>query len=246
MKPIFFLILIILTSSIVSAVHLTPVPINISFSIDFQGERDFRLLMENGFERHFYWNENQTHSDASFEHTFYRNLDEDEFCIYTKQNADDFKNISIRMTDMLSTCSDIAGNLNKTDDYIIQLEKASGDAREYEMMWNVCEKDRKDAVNKSKEYETDYNTYKSNYEECNSNVINLRSSNSGYQSCKDDLQTAEKSKTNMMIIFLGIGIGIGYFVWGKKKNMGPSEQTDRGPSSDAVDYERYFKDGPRQ
>lgn len=254
MKKIILVLLILITLiiSIGPAVaETTIVPVTYEVSVDFQGERDFRLIMPNGYERHFFWNSNQTHSDTTFSHTIFYPLDEAQYCTSSNEQLDQYKNISVQLVDMLDICGGFMDSANKTQAYAEKFNEAEKLRLESQMMWEVCESDRKKAVNDSSMYKGERDEYKSKYNTCDNSLRKYKDDSASLNACEKDLENS-RSNTNTYAIFAFFaGIGAGYFLWGRKKQSGPSEQAEAGYVPDRVRHrntQQYprFDDGPRE
>lgn len=211
------------------------IPVEIEVSVDFQDTRDFRLLLPNGYEKHFYWDSNETHSDSTFKHTVYHTLNEDVYCTQYKKYASECKSMNTNLTKMLDVCADVVQNVNNSQRYQKDMNSAIKSSSEYEKMWGICEDDRKDAVNDSEECNDDLEDYKNKFETCDNSLSHYKGESTELVSCQDDLTDCDKAKKNSSIIWFLAGLGAGFFLWGKSKGKGgPSEQAESGYVGDSV------------
>ena len=112
------------------------IPVQTQTTINFDGERDFRLILQNGFERHFYWELNETPSPTTIQHTIYTELDE-TWCE---------GEITPGMEDLISVCRSMIDQMNGTNNWIQQAEEAKADREIYENMYEICEDRRKTKI----------------------------------------------------------------------------------------------------
>jgi len=117
-----YLLMLILLVSTVFAVQVIPIYVN--GVVDFDGERDFTLKLPNNFEKHFYWENNESHSDYSFNHTILYKLDEDTYC---KQNVN-LENLASQVEGIRTNMSDWAACKARN-------KELEGDRDEYERIW---------------------------------------------------------------------------------------------------------------
>lgn len=243
------IILIMMVAIILGAVSVNAtvlVPNEYQVSVDFQGERDFRLILPNGYERHFYWDEGKQHSDETFTHTVYNELDEEKWCTNVDKEITQYKNITRVMTNMLDKCSDIYGMLNKSSQIAKQIDEAISDREEYERLLFICEDRRKGAENESAEYKIESESFGQDYKTCNSQLTSLRGSSQNCATCTTELKDYKSSKNNRNIWFAFGGFGAAYWIWGRKrkKKGQPSEQSESGTSSDEI-AQKIGGEGPR-
>jgi hypothetical protein len=250
MKKIYILIACFMLVPAVMAAQF--VPVNVDVSIDFRGERSFNILLPNGFERQVVWDNGTQHSDMTFSHTIYWQLDETKWCSDNSE-LDEYKALTGNMTRMLGVCEGVISTWNRTDDLRKQAADALKDRDIYSNMYTICEEDRKEAVNSSKEYKDQVNVYKSEAESCQGRLSSCQQSNGQVNELQSQLSTAVSSKNNWAMGGLLVGLLGGWFMWGKKKGGVPSEharfnvRTD-APSDDmgSPPPQMRFSDGPRQ
>ncbi len=248
MKKTIYLIIILMLISNVSANTL--IPVSYQVSVDFQGERDFRLIMPNGYERHFYWDNDTTYSDTTFQHTIYHNLDEDKWCTDYKDKISQYENISGGISSMLNICSNLVSRINRSEELVLQIDEAKDDRREYERLFEACNQNFLNEKNESDECNIDIEELREDYDICNRQVNSYKSSSSGCVECETELQKLKGNKNSSALLFLGIGLGIGYYLWGrKKKKSAPSEQSEGSYGGDGIrdrSEEPGIYDGPKQ
>lgn len=231
-KILLYFFVVTLCLFCVSAAQMT-MPVEVDVSVDFEGNRDFKLLLPQGYERHFSWEANETHSDTSIKHTIYHKFNDSEWCPVLDEQRNQYETISSDLSKMLSICGDVMGSVNKSYEYSQQLETCRSSESEYKLFWEVCEDKRKTAENKSVKLD--------DVEDELSSCQSALSAAKAKPTYKTELDDCEKSRTNWSLVMLGVGLGLGYFMWGRKPKPGPSEQAEAGNVTDDVVY-----DGPTQ
>lgn len=227
-----YAILLMLCIGMVSAMQV--IPIENQVTIDWRGERDFIIYMPDGFERHFTWDLNQTHTDVTFTQTIYHEINEKSWCSQYS-NIDEYHNITLGLSSMLKVCGNIIYAWNKTDDYRKQASEAIKDRDIYQSMYDICEEKRKSLVNESKEYDVELAACKADKDSIQTQVNSLKNQQSDYNSCSQDLTSALSDKNTFGIGGAAIGLAIGYFMWNKRRRgIAPSEHQEVGSYSDAI------------
>lgn len=238
MKKILMLVMIltILGSYVVIAADYKSImPVEVEIGIDFQGERDFRILLPNGVSlKRIFWDVNETPNDINFTQTIYYTLDEEKYCTNYKAYSNTYKDMNNNLTGIMGVCSSVIKTLNDTKIIDKQLRDKTVESKDYENMWKICEEDRKDAINSSKKYEREASNYKEDYETCDRSLENLKETSINYKTCTEDLKDCESSGKNSWLIFGILGLVVGYFIWGRKTGSGPSEQAESGNIGDRV------------
>jgi hypothetical protein len=225
------------------------VPVSVDVSVDFRGEHSFVLLLPNGFERQFVWDNGTQHSDASFSSTMYWALDENTWC--TDNSAlGEYRGISGNLTKMIDICGNVVSTWNQTDDLRKRAADAEKDREIYNNMYTICEGTRKDAVNKSADCASSLTLYKGEAENCQTRLTSCQKSSGEVSDLQSQLSQALSSKNNWGMGGLILGLAAGYFIWGRKKGGVPSEHERFGVRTDApseIDQRTgRFSDGPRQ
>ena len=112
---------VLLTASFVAAQeHVIQIPIEVG--VTFQGEREFTLLLPQGFERQFSWTENQTHSAATFTYNNYYLFNESKECPGSQTMLG---NLTGQLGGMASVCDQAFKEWNRTLDYRGQVQAAT-------------------------------------------------------------------------------------------------------------------------
>jgi len=242
MRGLIIAIMLVLCTTAVFAAQAV-MPVEIEVSVDFDDPTDFTLYLPQGYERHFSWNANETHSDVTFDHTIYYDFEEEEWCTHSAEQAAEYRNISTGLSSMLSVCKTVVGSLDNSAEYQKQSDGAKETSLEYERLWTLCKADKTLALNDSSRWEDKYNGVSGCSNElttCQSQLDSFKNTGKELNECKDDLDDSGKSKNNTMIFAALVGVGAGYFIWGRKKSSGPSEQAEAGYSGDGVEY----REGP--
>ena len=238
MKGIVLAMILILCASTVLATTAV-MPVEIEVSVDFENTTDFTLYLPQGFERHFSWGPNETHSDVTFDHTLYHNFVEEDWCAHSATQAAEYKNITIGLNNMLNVCSDVVSVLDNSAEYQSKIDAAKSDSLEYERLYTLCQADRGIAQNETNYWKDKYNSVseiEGDLKSCQNSLEGYKDQAKTLNTCRMDLDNCKKSKNNIMIFSLAAGIGIGYFIWGRKKKSGPSEQAESGYVGDGVVY----------
>lgn len=231
MKIFGVLLMLVLCTGLVMAERV--VPIEVDVAVDFKGEREFEILLQNGFERHFTWDEGQTHSDVTFSHTIYHELDEDKWCSDNSE-LDEYKKITQSLTSMLSTCKGAVDTFNKSEILRSRVTEAERDMGIYEEKWRTCSNSLNNARNESEDYKALYLDYQEKYDEEHDKAIRGQQTSSELNKCERDLTDMISDRNLFGIIgFIG-GLAVGWYLWKKPKNSGPSEQAETGYVPDRV------------
>jgi hypothetical protein len=250
MRYIVIIVMLLVLTGVAQA--LQTIPIEVDTTVDFQSPTSFRIIMPNGLERYFDWNANQTHSDATFTHTIYHEVDEVDFC---NRYADlgTYINISEGMLDMVGTCRAVMVSWNDTAALRNQVNEAIKDRDIYQGMLDSCKSAKTDAENYSDTWRLDSIAYRKEADDCQNRVTALERKSSEVNTCNQELSDAVSSKSNSLMIGVIGGGAVGWFIWGRKKRRGnvPSEQDEAGSNSDHIRNENLesrgmtFKDGPK-
>jgi hypothetical protein len=214
-------------------------PVDVEVSVDFENTTDFTLYLPQGFERHFSWGVNQTHSDVTFDHTFYEEFDEATYCTHSAAQAEEYKNISTGLNNMLGVCTTVVDALDNSADYQTKIDAAESDSLEYERLYTLCQADKTISSNETASWKARYEESQqaeSELETCQNALDSYKDQAKELNTCKGDVDDCKKSKNNTMIFATAVGLGVGYFIWGRKKKGGPSEQAESGYVGDDVVY----------
>jgi len=232
-KRLLLIIMVILLCLPGVLAEIEYVPVSFEVSIDFQGERDFRLIMPNGFERHFWWDENESHSDVTFTHTIYEEVDLNTICGDATE-VGRYRNISVGLMDMLKICGDFAKETNSSKTYLKQLGQAEKEWDHYETAWENCKDDIDTFENSSVSCENDLGECENKEEICGNSLRDARDDSKELTKVKKEKENLEKSKNNLAIFTAIIVAGICYGIWGRKNKTASSEQQEINSESDAV------------
>ena len=225
-KTIMILVLLALVICSTIALADRTIPVEVDVTVDFKGERNFKILMPGGLERQFDWDENETHSDVTFTHILYDTLDEDKWCSDNSE-LDEYKEITTKLTDMLKTCQTVVTAWNKTAKFEVEADK-------YMSLHQVCEKDLNLERNRTEVLTTQNEECDDEKAKALASVNSLQRQTSRLDTLDSELERTLKSKNTSSIVGFGAGLAIGWFMWKRKKEGGPSEQAETGYSPDAV------------
>lgn len=227
-----YIMLSILIGSLCLADKLIPVQFEVS--IDFDEERDFTLVMPNGYERHFYWDNGTSHSDTTFTHTIYHNLDEELWCAENSQMGE-YKNISLTMIDMLDVCSGIMQGFNQTQETCKEYGEWENEAKSCRMERDIYQEKFLDEKNESAELTRDLRECRDKRDEYQETMVGLQRTNTEISTCTADLEEARSGKSSYGFFGLLIGGAVVYFYFQKKyAPTTPSEQEEVQSLSDAT------------
>jgi len=247
MRELMILMILVMVSS---AQATQSMPVKFKTTVDFKGERDFVILMPNGLERHFFWDDNETHSDVTFNHTIYYDIDEVEFC-NEYANLGVYVNVSDSLAEMMGLCSSMITQWNDTQKLRDQANEAIRDRELYRGMNEACEENLKSADNFSETVYDDAIGYRQEADRCQQQLNTLQRESGNIESCNTELSAAVSSRTNYLFGGAALGIGVGYMLWKRKKEAGgPSEQSESGTAYDQIGQPSkpapIFKDGPEE
>lgn len=224
MKKINYLILVLIfiqTIICVSAVDNPIVPIDYQVNVNFFGEHEFELTFPNGFWRRFSWASGTVNQNSSFILTNYYNLSLKNYCGQLDPQAYNFQT---SINNLLYTCSDVVSNINRSTQYINELESARNDKAVFEadrnnekMLRQGCELSLSNCQNESSELAP----FKSQYESCQSQL-------GDFNQCSTDLKKEKDSKSGTVIISAIVGFAVCYFTMVKKGKDTSSEQGEEG------------------
>lgn len=224
------------------------IPIEQEISVDFQGPKDFRLIMPNGFERYFYWENSTQHSDVTFTYTYYYNLDQVKYC---GENTL-YSNITKAMVGMTDTCTDILKHWDTAANCTDQIVKCNQRAEEYKGEAEIYLDKFYDKRNSSDFYFKEMQDYQSKWETCNSRMASLEATRVEAQNCEKEVKNLSDDKNTWGFGGFALGMGVAWFLWKRKPTgPGPSEQSAAGISSDAPSVRTpsempRFSDGPKE
>lgn len=240
MRILLYVFLLVMIGSFVSATQV--IPIDHSITVDFRDPTSFNLVFDNGFEKHFQWDTNETESDSTFTYRYYHSLDENSFCAqYTSCN--EYENITLKLSNMLDICGDIVKTWNNSDNYRAETQEAIKDRDTYELMLESCEYDRDNLENESVEYKNDMVYYRDELDSCETDLSRVERTSGDVQECNSDLDKAVSDKNTFGFGGLAIGLAAGYMLWKRKPASGPSEQAEAGISTDMPSFN--IGDSPR-
>lgn len=214
-KIINVFMLMIIMMSFVQASNL--VPVSFPVSLDFDDPTDFTLIMPGGYEKHYYWDINETHTDSTFQHTIYYEMN-NSWC-------GDY----VELKGLKTMCE---SSINQTSTLVRDAVESKKDREIYERMYNICEERRVDGENESEEYKKKFETCDSAKNVINNKYVALQQSQTNYKTCEGELKESVASKNSATMFALAFGLGIGYWMWGKKKKSAPSEQQEAGMEND--------------
>lgn len=221
--------LIFVALAIISGVHAarTPILIDYEVAVKFDDERDFSIEFPSGYESHFEWEENDTHSDRNIDLKMWYELDENEYCSNSVQKIGQLENITGSMSGLLHVCKDMVKKLNSSKE-----NELINRAAEWESLYKIENERREDCANESISLEEDLTEKEAEYKQCIATRDRLDRDATNCEKCVTDLEKCTKDNSGNTFLFLGIGLAIGWFLWGRKKSAGPSEQSETG-----YDYE---------
>jgi DNA repair exonuclease SbcCD ATPase subunit len=177
-------------------------------------------------------------------HSFWYSIDEDDEDKLIK----DFGDLpSERLIDELhgltKTCSGIVNasfvNSETAESYSKELNECKDLQRDYKSNWEIADDNKKEAETELENCKTSLEEKRIQVDSLNNQVNQLQREETNYNQCFQDLENEKKSKQNSAILWLAIGVGLGYVLWNKKTQVGPSEQSESGVYTDLPEYRDY-------
>jgi len=221
----------------------TTIPVDLQISADFTSSTAFTLQFPNGAQRYFTWNASQMHADETWTQTIYYTLNESKYCVDTLNSANSYKNLTTSLTKMLDICGSAVLTANRSESIYKELSTVTTERAEYERLWQI-EVDKRAALqNQTDLLNTQALSYKRDLDGCKAQVSSIQADTAAKNQCLTDLDKEKKSKTTTALFAAAAGLLIGYFLWGKKKHQGPSEQGEAGSDADSA-YNRGYYDQP--
>jgi len=207
------LVLMLYSFSALAASSIIPVPVEVQ--VDFDGERDFRILMPNGYERHFEWSGNQTHSDVVFVHDVYYTLNESLWCTESQEQINQFENLTTSILGVTDSCNGVVDSFNKT--FGINGEQ-----------WLVQQNRVEDAENKTDMCKDELDKVKDEKSSCQTSLSSCRVNQNKYEDCEDELENKGDYDFFHLILAAAAGAFLYHLYKGKKGGNGSSEQVQSG------------------
>jgi len=237
MKKILLIILLCVILSNTALATLVPIPVQVT--VDFKGERNFALLLPNGFERTYSWEVNQSHSDETFTQTVYYDSTNSNFC------DGNYQNITTGLMSILGVCSKV---VNQSSFCEVNLSASKVQIEEYRRLWEIEQERRQDSENTTAEARSLLSSKTDKLDLCENSLSSCQGTADQYNACQNDLKDADSAKTTYALFAGAAGVAAGYFIWGRKQRTGPSEQYERGSYGDQIrprdEMPRF--DGPRE
>jgi hypothetical protein len=224
------------------------IPVTFEVNIEFDEERDFRLIMPNGYERHFYWDNGTTHSDVTFDHTIYHEIDEEEWCSDNSE-LDEYKNISTHLASMLTTCEYMVDHINDSQELIEEKEALKTEMYGYQQDRDIYKEKWETKRNESADCKTELEDCEQKEEQYHTELMSCQGEIAGFDSCKDDLASCKSSGTTRIFIGIILGVvGTYFFTRNKVAKQSPSEQKEAGNVGDFTEasFKQTFTDGPKE
>ena len=146
--------------------------------------------------------------------------------------------------DMGEVCKQVLLNINQSQEYSEKYVKANEASSEYQRLWKIEEDRRASCDVIANTSRTELNNCKVELETAQRQANRATQDSAALATCQQQLETTKKSNSNGIIIAFAMGGGLGWFMWGKKRRAGPSEQSMARSYSDNVEYRDF--DEPRQ
>jgi len=214
-----FILVLMLVLLLPMVVATTTIPITYDVTVDFTDVTGFRIMLPYGLEKYYTWNVNETHSDDTFVGTLYWELNETQYCVDSSEMVSRYQDLTTIYQTSSNLCNDLLVSYN--DSYGFNGE-----------MWDIQQQRIIDSENITKDLQLKYESLRTEKEQFSAQVAVLQGNEQRLNECKNDLTAANTSKSNNSVLFGVIGAIIGYFIWGRKKKIGPSEQVELGGTVD--------------
>lgn len=230
MKHVWLLLLLCSTLPVVlAAEHVATITLPVA--LKYAGERDYTLLLPQGFERHQVWSENQTHSDETFDYTYYWVYNESTQCPDSTTAMGNFSN---SLSNMSSLCSEAFIQWNKTLDYRAMTQAAEDHYADCNASLTV-EMERRITMEKvAAQYQglydtmnqtcnADLTTCKTDLTTCQGTLGNLQNNQAGTTTCQSYVDTAtsdlKSGRNNFLVLgfIAGIAGTFGFMKWKQPK-----------------------------
>lgn len=233
LTSIFFLVLMIVPYTLAADSIL---PVGIPLTLDFTGERDFKLSLPDGFERTFSWTNGTQEPDSTFTYTYYYHYNLTTLC-----NQAGFGVLTDSFSQLTGSCGQFASDAltarNKSEEYLRQMSDLRYNKTVIESALGLCT-DKRDWYKNLSDTCTGalQESQKKNIDDLVT-ITGLERSVDQKAVCEQDLTEALKAKSSYGFFGLMFGLGIGYMLWGRKKKNAPSEmQENRSGGAPPPDY----------
>lgn len=187
------------------------------------------------------WSTRYSHSNASSGQfneqaaSFIYQLNETKWCVGSQSMITQHNQMLDGMSSLVNVCNSAMQQYNTSTTQLMALSESNQKMLEYESLWQVEKSKREllDTINAQCQEEL---TRIRRERDQLSNADALATQRlADLTRCQEELEEAEKDKTNRLLLGIGIGAGAGYFFWGRKKEKG-TYQDMPSEMEEAYDY----------